>query len=76
MSSTSELYNMPSTSEDSILISKAVKKISFLENEVHKLTDQLRLKESLLDEALDLAAKQSEMLAQLSISVLHDDTIP
>ena len=69
MSSTSEQYNMPSTSEDSILINKAAKKISFL---VHKLTDQLRIKESLMAEALD----QSQMLTWLSVMALHDDTVP
>ena len=45
---------MPSTSEDSILINNAVKKIRFLENKVHNLTDQLRLKESLENEVRKL----------------------
>ena len=63
---------MPSTSEGSIGINKAVQKISFLENEVHILTDQL--KESLLAEVLDIAAEQSQALARLSksVSAFHD----
>ena len=55
---------MPSTSR----INKAVQKISFLENDVHILTDQLRLKESLLAEVLDRAAERPQALLRLSRS--------
>ena len=65
-SSTAEQYNMPSTSADTIRINnKAVQRISFLEHYVHILTDQLRLKDSLLTEVLDISLAQSTALAQL-----------
>ena len=70
-SSTGEQYNMPSTSVDT---NRAVQRISFLENqlqmmriEMHTLTEQLRLKDSLLNQALDVSAAQSTALAQYNM---------
>ena len=53
---------------------RAVQRISFLENqlqmmriEMHTLTEQLRLKDSLLNQALDVSAAQSTALAQYNM---------
>ena len=80
-SSTKEQYNMPSTSADTIQINKAVQRISFLEGEVHRLTDQLWLKDSSHGRnfgAINSAGSQT--LSRLSVSALQDmsqdDTIP
>ena len=67
-SSTVEQYNMPSTSMDT---SGAIERINLenrlqmMSNEMHTLTEQLQLKDSLLTQAPDLYAAQSTALDQL-----------
>ena len=84
-SSTVEQYNMPSTSMDT---SGAIERINLenrlqmMSNEMHTLTEQLQLKDSLLTQVLVLSAAQSTALAQLRDKLSQtrssdlDDTIP
>ena len=62
-------YNMATTSEDSLLLNQAAKKMIYLKDEIQKLTDELRHKEALLSDFMDVAAGQSKRLASFAATL-------